>query len=74
MAPSGPPGTVLEDCLWVRQSGAIRVLVALVRMIQDLCARVSTMWLLGELGILLFCSPGFWDVGVFLRALSSPGG
>ena len=28
----------------------------------------------GELGILLFCSPGFWDVGVFLRALSSPGG
>ena len=70
MAPSGPPDTVLEDCLRVRQSGAIRVLVALVRMIQDLRARVSTMWLLGtwllgELGILLFCSPGFWDVGVF---------
>ena len=73
MAPSDPPGTVLEDCLRVRQSGAIRVLVALVRMIQDLWARASTMWLLGELGILLFCSPGFWDVGGLLRALSSPG-
>ena len=74
MAPSGPPGTLLEDCLRVRKSGAIRVLVALVRMIQDLWARVSRMWLLGELGILLFCSPGFWDVGGLLRALSSPGG
>jgi hypothetical protein len=74
VAPSGPPGTVLEDCLRVRQSGAIRVLVALVRMIQDLWARASTMWLLGELGILLFCSPGFWNVGGLLRALSSAGG
>ena len=44
------------------------ILVALVRMIQDLWARASTMWLLGELGILLFCSPGFWGVGVFARA------
>ena len=26
------------------------------------------------LGILLFCSPGFWDGGGLLRALSSPGG
>ena len=34
----------------------------------------SSMWLLGEFGILLFCSPGFWDVGGLLRALSSPGG
>ena len=31
-----------------------------------------SMWLLGEFGILLFCSPGFWGVGGFLRALSSP--
>ena len=54
-------------------SGAIRVLVALVRMIQDFWARASTMWLLGELGIFLFCSPGFWDVVDLLRALS-PGG
>ena len=23
------------------------------------------MWLLGELGTFLFCSPGFWDLGVF---------
>ena len=74
VAPSDPSGTVLEDCLRVRQSGAIRVLVALVRMILDLWARASSMWLLGEFGILLFCSPGFWDVGGLLRALSSPGG
>ena len=26
------------------------------------------------MGILLFCSPGFWDVGGLLRALSSLGG
>jgi hypothetical protein len=37
-----------------------------------LWARASTMWLLGELGILLFCSPGFGGVGGLLRALSSP--
>ena len=73
MAPSGPPGTVLEDCLWVRQSGAIRVLVALVSMIQDLWARVSTMWLLGEFGILLFCSPpqDFGMLGVFCARFPS---
>jgi hypothetical protein len=53
VAPSDPPGTVLEDCLRVRQSGAIRVLAALVRTIQDLWARASSMWLLGEFGILL---------------------
>ena len=76
MAPTDPSGTVLEVCLRVRQSGAIRVLVALVRMILDLWAvgRASSMWLLREFGILLFCSPGFWDVGGLLRALSSPGG
>jgi len=34
----------------------------------------STMWLLGELGTLLFYSPGFWDVGGLLRARSSPVG
>lgn len=40
--------------------------------------RASSMWLLGEYrgeyGILLFCSPGFWVVGFFARALSSSGG
>ena len=51
MAPSDPSGTVLEDCLRVRQSGAIRVLVALVRMIQDLWARACSMWLLGAGGV-----------------------
>ena len=30
------PGTVLEDCLRVRQSGAIRVLVALVQVVTRL--------------------------------------
>ena len=45
-----------------------------VSSVQDLWARASKMWLLGELGILLFCSPGFWDVEGLLRALSSPGG
>ena len=64
MAPSGPPGTVLEDCLRVRQSGAIRVLVALVRMIQDLWARVSKMWLLGAGGV----GDRFGDSGFFCSA------
>ena len=36
--------------------------------------RASSMWLLGEYGIFLFCSPRFWVVGFFLRALSSSGG
>ena len=36
--------------------------------------RASSKWLLGEYGIFLFCSPRFWVVGVFLRALSSSGG
>ena len=40
----------------------------------NLWTRASSMWLLREFGILLFCSPGFWDVGGLLRALSSPGG
>ena len=74
MAPSDPPGTVLEVCLRVRQSGAIRVLVALVRMILDLWAAPPRCGYLGELGILLFCSPGFWGVGGLLRARSSSGG
>ena len=32
-------------------------------MIEYLWARVSRMWLLSELGILLFCSSGFGGVG-----------
>ena len=50
------------------QSGVIRVLFVMVRMIEYLWARVSKMWLLGELGILFFCSllPRIWCVlGVF---------
>jgi hypothetical protein len=65
VAPSDPSGTVREDCLRVRQSGAIRVIVALVRVILDLRTRASSMWLLraGVWDFFLFCSPGFWDVG-----------
>jgi hypothetical protein len=66
VAPSGPPATVLEDCLRVRQSGVIRVLVALVHMIASLWARVSKMRLLGELGIFFILLPRIlcW-LGVF---------
>ena len=57
------------------QSGVIRVLVAVVRVIRYLWARDSKAWLLGELlGIILFFSPGFCGVGCLLRALSSTGG
>ena len=58
MAPSDPSGTVLEDCLRVRQSGAIRVLVALVRMIQDL-------WFVGP-RLLDVATGGVWDSFVLL--------
>ena len=60
-----PLGTVLEVGLRVRPSDAIRVLGALVRMILDLWAAPPRCGYLGELEILLFCSPGFWGVGFF---------
>ena len=66
MAPSDPPGTVLEVCLRVRQSGAIRVLVALVRMILDLWAAPPRCGYLGELRIFFCFAPqDFWVWGVF---------
>ena len=68
MAPSDPSGTVLAVCLRVRQSGAIRVLVALVRMILDLWAAPPRCGYWGGLGF--FCSApqdlGCW--GSFTRA------
>ena len=34
--------------------------------------RASSMWLLGEYGIFLFCSPRFWFVGFFFGARFPP--
>jgi hypothetical protein len=66
VAPTDPSGTVLEDCLRVRQSGAIRVLVALVRMILDLWAAPPPRcgyW--GSLGFFCFAPQDFGMLGVF---------
>ena len=65
MAPSDPPGTVLEDCLRVRQSGAIRVLVALVRMILDLWAAPPRCGYWGSLGFFCSAPQDFGMLGVF---------
>ena len=54
MAPSDPSDTVLEVCLRVRQSGALRVLVALVRIILDLWAAPLQCGYWGSMGF--FCS------------------
>ena len=65
MAPTDPPGTVLEDCLRVRQSGAIRVLVALVRMILDLWAAPPRCGYWGSLGFFCSAPQDFGMLGVF---------
>ena len=54
MAPSDPSDTVLEVCLRVRQSGALRVFVALVRIILDLWAAPPQCGYWGSMGS--FCS------------------
>ena len=54
MAPSDPSDTVLEVCLRVRHSGALRVLVALVRIILDLWAAPPQCGYWGSMGF--FCS------------------
>ena len=77
MAPSDPSGTVLEDCLRVRQSGAIRVLVALVRMILDLWAAPPRCGYWGSLGFFCSAPQDFGMLGVFCarfppREASSP--
>ena len=54
MAPSDPSDTVLEVCLRVRHSGALRVLVALVRIILDLWAAPPQCGYWGSMGS--FCS------------------
>ena len=65
MAPSDPSGTVLEVCLRVRQSGAIRVLVALVRMILDLWAAPPRCGYWGSLGFFCSAPQDFGMLGVF---------
>ena len=65
MAPSDPSGTVLEVCLRVRQSGAIRVLVALVRMILDLWAAPPRGCYWESLGFFCSAPPDFGMLGVF---------
>ena len=64
-----PLGTVLEVCLRVRPSDAIRVLGALVRMILDLWAAPPRCGYLGELGISFVLLPRtFGCGGSFTRA------
>ena len=65
MAPSDPSGTVLEVCLRVRQSGAIRVLVALVRIILDLWASPPRCGYWGSLGFFCSAPQDFGMLGVF---------
>jgi hypothetical protein len=65
VAPSDPSGTVLEVCLRVRQSGAIRVLVALVRMILDLWAAPPRCGYWGSLGFFCSAPQDFGMLGVF---------
>ena len=65
MAPTDPSGAVLEDCLRVRQSGAIRVLVALVRMILDLWAAPPRCGYWGSLGFFCSAPQDFGMLGVF---------
>ena len=60
-----PSGTVLEVCLRVRQSGAIRVLVALVRMILDLWAAPPRCGYWGSLGFFCSAPQDFGMSGVF---------
>ena len=54
VAPSDPTDTVLAVCLRVRQSGALRVFVALVRIILDLWAAPPQCGYWGSMGS--FCS------------------
>ena len=65
MAPSDPSGTVLEVCLRVRQSGAIRVLVALVRMILDLWAAPPRCGYWRSLGFFCSAPQDFGMLGFF---------
>ena len=54
MAPSDPSDTVLAVCFRVRQSGALRVFVALRRIILDLWAAPPQCGYWGSMGF--FCS------------------
>ena len=60
-----PLGTVLEVCLRVRQSDAIRVLGALVRMILDLWAAPPRCGYWESWGFFCSAPPDFEMLGVF---------
>ena len=65
MAPSDPSDTVLAVCLRVRQSGALRVFVALVRIILDLWAARPRGGYWGSLGFFCSAPQDFGMLGVF---------
>jgi len=65
VAPSDPSDTVLEVCLRVRQSGALRVLVALVRIILDLWAAPLQCGYWGSMGFFCSAPKDFVVLGVF---------
>ena len=71
MAPSDLSDTVLAVCLRVRQSGALRVFVALVRIILDLWAAPPQCGYWGSMGS--FCSaPQDFGLLVFFCARFPP--
>ena len=71
VAPSDPSDTVLAVCLRVRQSGALRVFVALGRIILDLWAAPPQCGYWGSMGS--FCSaPQDFGLLVFFCARFPP--
>merc|ERR1711998_829699 len=74
VAPSDPSDTFLAVCLRVRQSGALRVFVALRRIILDLWAAPPQCGYRGSMGSFCSAPHDFGLLGFFLRALSSSGG
>ena len=66
MAPSGPPDTVLAVCLRVRQSGALRIFVALRRIILDLWAAPPQCGYWGSMGSFCSAPQDFGLLGFFV--------
>jgi len=72
VAPSDPSDTVLEVCLRVRQSVALRVLVALVRIILDLWAAPPQCDYWGSMGFFCSAPQDFGLLGFFFCARFPP--
>ena len=72
MAPSDPSDTVLAVCLRVRQSGALRVFVALVRIILDLWAAPPQCGYWGSMGSFCSAPQDFGLLGFFCCARFPP--